>query len=131
MGFIICNCIYPLPICSNSCFKDIHSFETFHFLQLRCVFDACDTSGTGYISLRQLANISRSHVSGASQVRTRFCYPLCRFDFPWQVEQILDIFDAGEDGSRDDQLDFGQFHCKVHYTNLYICLILRHINNSH
>merc|ERR1712012_476727 len=43
-----------------------------------------------------MGNISRSHVSGASQ-----------------VEQILDIFDAGEDGSRDDQLDFGQFHSKV------------------
>merc|ERR1719278_2407326 len=72
--------------------KELQQLET----QLRCVFDACDTSGSGFISLRQLANISRSHVSGASQ-----------------VEQILDIFDAGEDGSRDDQLDFGQFHSKV------------------
>merc|ERR1719242_2448863 len=72
--------------------KELQQLET----QLRCVFDACDTTGSGFISLRQLANISRSHVSGAGQ-----------------VEQILDIFDAGEDGSRDDQLDFWQFHSKV------------------
>ena len=36
--------------------------------QLRCVFDACDTTGSGLISLRQLANVSRSHVNGATQV---------------------------------------------------------------
>merc|ERR1719367_1226559 len=64
--------------------------------QLRCVFDACDTSGCGLISLRQLANVSRSHVNGATQ-----------------VEQILDIFDLGEDKAEDDQLNFSQFHSKV------------------
>ena len=36
--------------------------------QLQCVFDACDTTGSGLISLRQLANVSRSHVNGATQV---------------------------------------------------------------
>ena len=30
-----------------------------------------------------------------------------------QVEQILDIFDIGEDRAEDDQLDFSQFHSKV------------------
>merc|ERR1719264_819746 len=64
--------------------------------QLRCVFDACDTTGSGLISLRQLANVSRSHVNGATQ-----------------AEQILDIFDIGEDRAEDDQLDFSQFHSKV------------------
>merc|ERR1719365_462479 len=64
--------------------------------QLRCVFDACDTAGSGLISLRQLANISRSHVNGATQ-----------------LEQILDIFDVGEDRAEDDQLKFSQFHSKV------------------
>jgi len=48
------------------------------------------------ISLRQLANVSRSHVSRATQ-----------------VEQILDIFDLGEDRAEDDQLNFSQFHSKV------------------
>ena len=43
--------------------------------QLRCVFDACDTTGSGLISLRQLANVSRSHVNGATQVlaNSKFC----------------------------------------------------------
>jgi len=72
--------------------KEMKQLET----QLQCVFDACDTTGSGLISLRQLANVSRSHVNGATQ-----------------VEQILDIFDIGEDRAEDDQLDFSQFHSKV------------------
>ena len=46
--------------------------------QLRCVFDACDTTGSGLISLRQLANISRSHVNGATQVLAKSKLHFCR-----------------------------------------------------
>lgn len=64
--------------------------------QLRCVFEACDTDSTGQISLQDLANISRSHVSGSSQ-----------------VEQILDIFDTGSEEGAEDRLDFSQFYNRV------------------
>jgi len=60
--------------------------------QLRVVFDACDTEGQGLISLRELGNISRSHVGGG------------------QVEQILDILDPGEE--IQDKIDFDQFYQK-------------------
>jgi len=58
--------------------------------QLRTVFNACDTEGTGQISLKELANISRSHVDNA------------------QLEQVLEILDPG-DGSQD-KMDFDQFY---------------------
>ena len=74
------------------------------------------------ISLRQLANVSRSHVNGATQVLAN-----SKFDFAVkaeepqlmlaQVEQILDIFDIGDDRAEDDQLDFSQFHSKVCCSN--------------
>eukprot|EP00092_Neocalanus_flemingeri_P025669 GFUD01027830.1.p1 GENE.GFUD01027830.1~~GFUD01027830.1.p1 ORF type:complete len:556 (+),score=215.44 GFUD01027830.1:174-1841(+) len=60
--------------------------------QLRVVFDACDTEGLGLISLRELGNISRSHVGRG------------------QVDQILDILDPGEE--TQDTIDFDQFHQK-------------------
>jgi len=60
--------------------------------QLRVVFDACDTDGKGLISLRELANISRSHVGRG------------------QVDQILDILDPGEE--THDKIDFDQFYQK-------------------
>lgn len=63
--------------------------------QLRHVFDACDTAGEGEIRLRDLANLSRTHVTGASQ-----------------VEQILDIFDGGA-GEEEDRIDFDAFHSRV------------------
>ena len=50
--------------------------------QLRCVFDACDTTGSGLISLRQLANVSRSHVNGATQVLAN-----SKFDFAAKAEE--------------------------------------------
>lgn len=61
-------------------------------LQLRVVFDACDTEGSGLISLRELGNISRSHV-GTSQ-----------------VEEILAILDPGE--QTQDKINFDQFYKK-------------------
>ena len=89
--------------------------------QLRCVFDACDTTGSGLISLRQLANVSRSHVNGATQVLANSKFLLqterAQIDALAQVEQILDIFDIGEDRAEDDQLDFSQFHSKVCCSN--------------
>eukprot|EP00091_Calanus_sinicus_P005255 TRINITY_DN15682_c0_g1_i1.p1 TRINITY_DN15682_c0_g1~~TRINITY_DN15682_c0_g1_i1.p1 ORF type:complete len:355 (-),score=77.30 TRINITY_DN15682_c0_g1_i1:9-1073(-) len=60
--------------------------------QLRVVFDACDTEGSGLISLRELGNISRSHV-GTSQ-----------------VEEILAILDPGE--QTQDRINFDQFYQK-------------------
>jgi len=60
--------------------------------KLRVVFDACDTEGHGLISLRELANISRSHVGRG------------------QVDQILDILDPGEE--TQDKINFEQFYQK-------------------
>ena len=60
--------------------------------KLRDVFDACDTEGQGYISLEELANMSRSHVSRA------------------QVDQILEILGPGEEGK--DRVDFDEFYLK-------------------
>ena len=59
---------------------------------MRVVFDACNTDGKGVISLRELANISRSHVGRG------------------QVDQILDILDPGEE--THDKIDFDQFYQK-------------------
>jgi len=59
---------------------------------LRIVFDACDTDGQGIISLRELGNISRSHVGSG------------------HVEQILQIFNSGEE--TQDKIDFDQFYRK-------------------
>ena len=52
----------------KNCLSTLSCSNPPHHPQLRCVFDACDTTGSGLISLRQLANISRSHVNGATQV---------------------------------------------------------------
>lgn len=60
--------------------------------QLRDVFDACDTDGQGFISLKELANISKSHVSRG------------------HVDQILEIFDPGD--VEKDQIDFDEFYLK-------------------
>jgi len=60
--------------------------------QLRDVFDACDTDGQGFISLKELANISRSHVTRG------------------HVDQILEIFDPGD--VEKDQIDFDEFYLK-------------------
>jgi len=60
--------------------------------QLRDVFNACDTEGQGYVSLGELANISRSHVSRS------------------QVEQILEILGPEEEGR--DKVDFDEFYLK-------------------
>jgi len=60
--------------------------------QLRVVFDACDREGDGVISLKELANISQSHVGSG------------------HVEQILQIFDSGEE--TQDRIDFDQFYRK-------------------
>jgi len=66
--------------------------------QLRVVFDACDTEGHGLISLRELADISRSHVERG------------------QIEQILEILVPGEE--TQDMIDFDQFYQKfVEYMN--------------
>ena len=62
------------------------------FLKLRDVFDACDTEGQGFISLEELANISRSHVSRG------------------QVDQILEILGPGKEGK--DRVDFDEFYLK-------------------
>ena len=64
----------------------------FNYFKLRDVFDACDTEGQGYISLEELANMSRSHVSRA------------------QVDQILEILGPGEEGK--DRVDFDEFYLK-------------------
>ena len=37
-----------------------------------------------------------------------------------QVEQILDIFDVGEDRAENDQLNFSQFHSKVCCRNYFL-----------
>jgi len=60
--------------------------------QLQIVFDACDTDGQGIISLKELGNISRSHVGSG------------------HVEQILQIFNSGEE--TQDKIDFDQFYRK-------------------
>jgi len=60
--------------------------------QLRVVFDACDTDGSGEISLKELANISRSHVGNE------------------QVGQILEILNPGDESN--DKIDFDQFYQK-------------------
>jgi len=60
--------------------------------QLRVVFDACDTEGDGVISLKELGNISQSHVGSG------------------HVEQILQIFDSGEE--TQDKIDFDHFYQK-------------------
>jgi len=60
--------------------------------QLRVVFDACDTEGEGVISIKELGNISQSHVGSG------------------QVEQILQIFNSGEE--TQDKIDFDQFSQK-------------------
>jgi len=60
--------------------------------QLRVVFDACDTEGEGVISIKELGNISQSHVGSG------------------QVEQILQIFNSGEE--TQDKIDFDQFYKK-------------------
>jgi len=60
--------------------------------QLRVVFDACDTEGEGVISIKELGNISQSHVGSG------------------QVEQILQIFNSGEE--TQDKIDFDQFYQK-------------------
>jgi len=60
--------------------------------QLRVVFDACDTEGSGVISLKELGNISQSHVGSG------------------HVEQILQIFDSGEE--TQDRIDFDRFYQK-------------------
>ena len=57
---------------------------------MRTVFNGCDTEGTGQISLKELANISISHVDNA------------------QLEQVLEILDPGV-GSQD-KMDFDQFY---------------------
>lgn len=60
--------------------------------QLRDVFNACDTDGQGFVSLGELANISRSHVSRG------------------QVDQILEILGPGVEGK--DKVDFDEFYFK-------------------
>jgi len=60
--------------------------------QLRDVFDACDTEGQGFVSLEELANISRSHVSRG------------------QVDQVLEILGPGKEGK--DRVDFDEFYLK-------------------
>jgi len=60
--------------------------------QLRVVFDTCDTEGEGVISIKELGNISRSHVGSG------------------HVDQILTIFDSGEE--TQDKIDFEQFYQK-------------------
>ena len=61
-------------------------------VKLKEVFDACDTDGQGFVSLEELANISRSHVSRG------------------QVDQILEILGPGEEGK--DKVDFDEFYLK-------------------
>ena len=68
------------------------TIECLTILKLRDVFNACDTEGQGYISLEELADMSRSHVSRA------------------QVDQILEILGPGEEGK--DRVDFDEFYLK-------------------
>jgi len=70
-----------------------HPQKSKHLLeQLRDVFDACDTEGQGYVSLEELANISRSHVARG------------------QVDQVLEILGPVEEGK--DKVDFDEFYLK-------------------
>jgi len=66
--------------------------------ELRVVFDLCDTDGSGKIELSELANLSRSHVDGTTQ-----------------VEQILEIFGCGseESGVTGGRLTFDQFATRI------------------
>ena len=59
---------------------------------MRDVFDACDTDGQGFVSLEELANISRSHVARG------------------QVDQVLEILGPVEEGK--DRVDFDEFYLK-------------------
>jgi len=70
-----------------------HPLKGKHLLeQLREVFDACDTEGQGFVSLEELANISRSHVARG------------------QVDQVLEILGPGKEGK--DTVDFDEFYLK-------------------
>ena len=79
--------MFKAPLCCLVQFPN-----TLSLLQLRVVFDACDREGDGVISLKELANISQSHVGSG------------------HVEQILQIFDSGEE--TQDRIDFDQFYRK-------------------
>ena len=45
------------------------------------------------------------------------CLQIILFFLLSQVEQILDIFDVGEDRDEDDEINFSQFHSKVCFNN--------------
>ena len=59
-------------------------------MKLRDVFDACEKDGQGMISLKELANRSKSHVGRG------------------QVDQILEILGPVEEGQ--DRVEFSQFY---------------------
>ena len=74
------------------------------YSQLRVVFDSCEADLDGRISLRSLANLSRSHCSESG---------------PNLVDKLLEIFQCGEEEGGQDRVDFPQFCDKmIGYINL-------------
>ena len=74
------------------------------YSQLRVVFDSCEADIDGRISLRSLANLSRSHCSESG---------------PNLVDKLLEIFQCGEEEGGQDRVDFPQFCDKmIGYINL-------------
>lgn len=79
--------------------------------QLQCVFNACDSDSSGYIRLRDLADLSRSHVgTGSVDQVLQILGPGNNdpIDFETFIERVVTIMNSTEAVNINDQDDVGE-----------------------